>query len=253
MAAQQTVFPTDSSVDPEEVSRFSAMAQDWWDSDGAHAPLHAMSPTRMAFLRREILRHSSRDETGEQPFAGLQILDIGCGGGLVAEPLARLGATVVAIDADDSAIAVARQHASAQNLTIDYRCMTAEDLAKTGQRFDIVTCLEVVEHVANLDAFLGTCVALLHPNGLLVLSTINRTRRSRLLAITLAESILRIVPPGTHDWDKFRRPDEIAATLSRNGARLDDLCGMTWSPVDGTWSLTPDDVSVNYLLTAVRS
>ncbi|MEQ8371014.1 MAG: bifunctional 2-polyprenyl-6-hydroxyphenol methylase/3-demethylubiquinol 3-O-methyltransferase UbiG [Alphaproteobacteria bacterium] len=256
-AAASAAAPAAASVDPEEIARFRAMAQHWWDDTGAHAPLHSMSAVRMSFIRRSILRHMGLPQAGLQtaghrPFDGLEILDIGCGGGLAAEPLARLGAAVVAIDADDSAIAVARDHARAQDLTIDYRCMTAENMAASGRRFPIITCLELVEHVADLDAFMATAVSLLEPGGLLILSTINRTAKARLLAVTLAESVLRLVPRGTHDWRKFRTPGELSACLQAQGAQVEDLCGMTWSPLAGVWRLAPDTVSVNYLLTASR-
>lgn len=239
-----------ASVDPKEISNFTQMAAEWWDPAGKFRPLHKMTPIRVGYVRDTLCRHFGRDPQALSPLAGLRVLDIGCGGGLLSEPLARLGATVVAVDAAERNIGVARAHAEEGGLDIDYRHMTAEALVEANERFDAVVSLEVVEHVADLDAFLDACCRLLDPAGVLVLSTLNRTGRSFAMAIVGAEYIMRWLPRGTHNWRKFLRPSELAAALRRAGARMTAVDGMTFNPLSERWTVTRD-LAVNYLAVAV--
>lgn len=241
-----------SSVDPQEVAQFAALAESWWDTDGPMRPLHALNPVRIGYIRTQFLAHFGIETNNLRPFAGRQMLDIGCGGGLVAEPLARLGGTVTAIDAAAPSIAVARTHAAAAGLSIDYRATTAEDLLAEGHQFDIVTALEIVEHVADPAAFLATCAGLVAPGGLLILSTLNRTPQAFGLAILGAEYLLRMLPRGTHSWRKFRKPSELAAPLRASGLTVTNVAGVAYRPLTGDWALTPS-LAVNYMLTATRS
>jgi 2-polyprenyl-6-hydroxyphenyl methylase / 3-demethylubiquinone-9 3-methyltransferase len=240
-----------ATVDPDEIRRFTAHAQAWWDPEGAFRPLHRLNPTRLAFIRRQLVGHFSRNASSLRPFDGLSLLDIGCGGGLIAEPIARLGFTVTAIDADADAIAVARCHAEATSLAIDYRVGTAEALARTGHRFDVVLALELIEHVANPDAFLEYVGILVKQGGVFVGATLNRTARSFALAIIGAEYILGWLPRGTHDWRKFMRPSELVLGLRRNRLNATRLTGFSYHLSRGEWSVSPD-LAVNYLVVAVR-
>lgn len=237
------------TVDEAEIARFDALADTWWDPDGPMRPLHLIGPVRLAFIRNMILRHFGADGGAPEPFAGLRILDVGCGAGLLDEPLARLGAQVTAIDAAAKNIAAARRHADGMGLKIDYRNATAEDLAAGKERFDVVMAMEVVEHVADLDAFLGALARLTKPGGLVLLSTINRTLKSFAMAIVGAEYVLRWLPRGTHDWQKFLKPEELQAALEEAGFVLVDREGMRYDPLGDRWSLDPD-MSVNYLMAA---
>jgi 2-polyprenyl-6-hydroxyphenyl methylase / 3-demethylubiquinone-9 3-methyltransferase len=240
-----------ATVDPDEIRRFTAHAQAWWDPEGAFRPLHRLNPTRLAFIRRQLVGHFSRNASSLRPFDGLRLLDIGCGGGLIAEPMARLGFTVTAVDADADAIAVARCHAEATSLAIDYRVGTAEALARTGHRFDVVLALELIEHVANPDAFLEYVGILVKQGGVFVGATLNRTARSFALAIIGAEYILGWLPRGTHDWRKFMRPSELVLGLRRNRLNATRLTGFSYHLSRGEWSVSPD-LAVNYLVVAVR-
>jgi 2-polyprenyl-6-hydroxyphenyl methylase/3-demethylubiquinone-9 3-methyltransferase len=228
------------------VARFAALAEAWWDPEGAFRPLHRLNPVRLAYLRDRLAAHFRRDAKAETPLAGLRILDIGCGGGLLSEPLARLGARVTGIDASERNIEIARAHAAASGLAVDYRATTAEALAESGARFDAVANMEVVEHVADLDEFLRASCALLAPGGVMAVATINRTPQSFALAIVGAEYLLRWLPRGTHDWRKFIRPSELAARLRAQGARLVELKGVRYSPLTGRFALS-EDLSVNYM------
>ncbi len=239
-----------STASEAEIRKFSAMADEWWDPAGSFRPLHQLNPVRVAAIRDRIARHFGRDPGRERPLAGLRVLDIGCGGGLVAEPLAGMGAEVVAVDADPQAIAIAKIHAERSGLTIDYRCMAPENLAEDEAPFDAVVSMEVVEHVSDVDTFIETCGRLAKPNGILILATLNRTLQSLLIAKIGAEYILRLLPRGTHDWRKFIRPSELAAHLRRHRFKLADVVGMELSPLKGRWQLTRD-VKVNYIMTAV--
>ncbi|MGE0722905.1 MAG: bifunctional 2-polyprenyl-6-hydroxyphenol methylase/3-demethylubiquinol 3-O-methyltransferase UbiG [Alphaproteobacteria bacterium] len=240
------------TVDPAEVARFADLAADWWDPDGRMRPLHRLNPVRLAYLRDRIAARFGRDIRADRPLSGLAVVDIGCGGGLLSEPLARLGATVTGIDAADASIAVARAHAAAGGLAIDYRCATVEALAADGARFDVVLNMEVVEHVADREAFLDAAADLVAPGGLTLVSTLNRTTKAWLLAIVGAEYVLGWLPRGTHDWRKFVRPSELAAAFRRNGLLLDDLTGVAYDPIGDRWRLSPGDLEVNYMAAATR-
>lgn len=241
-----------ASVDPAEIARFSAMADEWWDPHGKFKPLHRLGPARLGFIRQHLLAHFTRDQATLAPFSGLTALDIGCGGGLIAEPMARMGAQVTGIDAAERSIVVARLHAERAGLTIDYRHAAAEDLAAEGKRFDIVLALEIIEHVADVSAFLAAVAALLRPGGALIMSTINRTPQAYALAIVGAEYILGWLPRGTHDWNKFVRPSELAAGLRPHGVTVRALAGLEYSLWRDAWTVGRD-LSVNYLAFATRA
>jgi 2-polyprenyl-6-hydroxyphenyl methylase / 3-demethylubiquinone-9 3-methyltransferase len=240
-----------NSADPAEIARFAAVAGAWWDPEGDFKPLHRLNPVRLTFIRDRLARRFGRDIRAKRPFEGLRLLDIGCGGGLVAEPLARLGFTVTGVDAAAEGIEVARAHAAAQGLAIDYRCGTAEALLAGGERFDAVTALEIVEHVVDPASFLGTVGALVEPGGAVVLSTINRTAKAWALGIVGAEYVLRWIPRGTHRWSKFLKPSELAASVRAAGLDLGEIAGMSFDPFAGEWALTRD-LGVNYLMLATK-
>lgn len=238
-----------STVDAAEIANFAAMARTWWNPDGEFRPLHRLNPTRIAFLRDQLARHFNRDVTVVRPFAGLSLLDIGCGGGLVAEPFTRLGFSVTGIDADATAIAVARTHAAESALQIAYHQAAAEHLVRRRQRFDAVLALEVVEHCAEPALFLAAAAALVKPGGAFALSTLNRTIQSFLLAILGAEYLLHWLPPGTHHWSKFLRPSEVSEMLRKNRLQTETVTALRYALREGGWRLggRPD---VNYLLFA---
>jgi 2-polyprenyl-6-hydroxyphenyl methylase/3-demethylubiquinone-9 3-methyltransferase len=240
-----------ATLDAEEVRRFGKLAAEWWDPYGKFRPLHKIGPARLAFVRRVAEQHFGRDAAARGPLKGLSVLDIGCGGGLVAEPLARLGGAVTAIDPAPETIAAAQSHAMAQGLSIDYRAERAETLVAEGRAFDIVVCLEVVEHVPDVGAFVKVVSALVKPGGLLILSTINRTLKAYALAIVGAEYILRWLPVGTHQWDRFVTPDELARHVAAAGLASPRFEGMVFDPFRDVWSLSPD-TDVNYLAAAVK-
>jgi 2-polyprenyl-6-hydroxyphenyl methylase / 3-demethylubiquinone-9 3-methyltransferase len=242
---------TAASIDPDEVARFAAMAEEWWDPNGKFRPLHQLNPARLRFIRDRIAGHFGRDALADSPLAGLRLLDIGCGGGLVSEPMARLGATVVGIDASDKNVSVARSHAGQSGLAIDYRNEAAEDLAATGEQFDVVLALEVIEHVADIGSFIGACAELARPGGAVVFSTLNRTPQSFLFGIVGAEYVLGWLPRGTHQWNRFVRPSELAAALRPHGLNITALEGLTYQPLAERWRLSRD-LSVNYLAFAVK-
>jgi 2-polyprenyl-6-hydroxyphenyl methylase / 3-demethylubiquinone-9 3-methyltransferase len=242
---------TSVTVDPEEIERFSAQAEAWWDPDGSFRALHRLNPTRIGFIRRYLLEHFGRDASSLRPFDGLSLLDIGCGGGLVAEPMSRLGFTVTGIDADAEAIAVARMHALAVGLAIDYRVATAESIVGAGLRFDAVLALEVIEHSADPAVFLGCVGVLVRPGGAFIGATLNRTARSFALGIIGAEYIFGWLPRGTHDWRKFMRPSEFVLGLRRNGLRPTQLAGVSYDLARGEWRLSRD-LEVNYMVVAGR-
>ena len=245
-------MPAVNTIDPAEVAKFEAMAAEWWNPNGKFKPLHLMNPCRLDYITRQISAEYGRDLTGPLPFAGLRILDIGCGGGLLSEPMARLGATVVGADAAPRNISVARIHAEQSGLTIDYRHTTAEALAAAGERFDVVLNMEVVEHVADPLAYLTACHDLLKPGGLMICSTLNRNAKSFALAIVGAEWVMRWLPKGTHDWQKFITPDELYALIRRAGLDPVDRKGMVFNPVSWRWSLSDRDLSVNYVTASIR-
>jgi 2-polyprenyl-6-hydroxyphenyl methylase/3-demethylubiquinone-9 3-methyltransferase len=240
-----------ASIDPAEVARFSAMAEEWWDPNGKFRPLHQLNPARLQFIRDRLAGHFGRDGLAPSPLSGLRVLDIGCGGGLVSEPMARLGAAVVGVDASDRNIAAARAHAEQVGLAIDYRTAAAEDLAAAGERFDAVLALEVIEHVADMDSFIAACTALARPGGALVLSTLNRTPQSFLFGIVAAEYVLGWLPRGTHQWGRFVRPSELAASLRPHGLSITAMEGLSYQPMAERWRLSRD-LSVNYLAFAAK-
>lgn len=246
-----------STVDPAEIERFSRIAEQWWDPTGKFAPLHKLNPTRIGYIRDRAARHWQRDAQGRdnagQPFKGLSLLDIGCGGGLMCEPMARLGAQVTGIDAAQRNIDTASLHAGKQGLAIDYRQHTAEALAEEGRQYDIVLTLEIVEHVADVDLFLRSCGQLVKPGGLLFLSTLNRTAKAWALAIAGAEYVLRWLPRGTHDWKKFLKPSEVVKGLEAGGIGTQEIMGVVFSPLSREWSLSRRDLDVNYMLYGTKT
>ena len=241
-----------STIDPAEVAKFEAMAAEWWDPQGKFKPLHMLNPCRLDYLTAQIAAEFDRDLTGPLPFAGLRLLDIGCGGGLLAEPMARLGATVVGADAAPRNLPVARLHAEQSGLTIDYRHTTAEAMAAEGEVFDVVLNMEVVEHVADPLAYLTACHDLLRTGGLHLCSTINRNPKSYVMAVFGAEVVMRWLPRGTHDWRKFITPDELFDLLRRAGLDPVDRKGMVFNPLGWSWSLSHRDLSVNYVTASIR-
>ena len=243
---------TDTTVNPEEVEKFSRMAEEWWSPTGKFKPIHKFNPVRLAYIREHALEHFGRDGNVRRPFEGLRVLDIGCGGGLLCEPLARLGATVTGVDAAERNIAVATLHATQSGLAIDYRATAAEALAEAGERFDVVLNMEVVEHVDNVPLYMKSCATLVAPGGLLFTATLNRTLRARALAIFAAENVLRWLPRGTHDYEKFLTPDEIRALLTRNGLKIADQTGVVYHPLADEWQLS-SDMGINYLVLAEKT
>lgn len=242
-----------NTIDTAEVAKFEAMAAEWWDPNGKFKPLHQMNPCRLSYITSQIAAEYGRDLDAPLPFGGLRILDIGCGGGLLSEPMARLGADVVGADAAARNIPVARLHAEASGLTIDYRHTSAEDLARAGEVFDVVLNMEVIEHVSDPAAYLSACNSLLKPKGMMICSTLNRNPKSYLMAIIGAEWVMRWLPKGTHDWAKFITPDELYALISGAGLRPVDRKGMVFNPVSWSWSLSPKDLSVNYVTCSLKA
>ena len=240
-----------TTIDPEDVARFSAIADEWWDPDGKFKPLHRFNPIRLQYIRDRLCAQFGRDTQSLRPFDGLRFLDVGCGGGLISEPLSRMGADVTGIDASDRNVGTARVHAEKSGLDIDYRVTTVEELAAMGDTFDAVISMEVVEHVADVDLFLDGCATLMDANGAIVLATLNRTPKSYAFGIIGAEYIMRWLPRGTHDWKKFVRPSELARGLRRNRVSVDDISGLTFNPLSGEWKIS-NDVSVNYVLFGTR-
>ena len=241
-----------STVDPAEVAKFEAMAAEWWNPNGKFKPLHLMNPCRLDYITSQIASEFDRDLTAPLPFAGLRILDIGCGGGLLSEPMARLGAEVVGADPATRNIPVAQLHAEQSGLTIDYRLTTAEELAAAGEQFDVVLNMEVVEHVPDPQSYLTACQTLLKPGGLMICSTLNRNAKSFGMAIIGAEWVMRWLPKGTHDWKRFITPDELAGFIRQAGLDQVDRKGMVFNPVAWSWSLSSRDLSVNYVTASVK-
>jgi len=242
---------TSPTVDPSEVARFSALAATWWDPRGKMGMLHRFNPVRIGFIKETVCRQFGRDGKDLRALAGLRILDIGCGGGILCEPLARLGADVVGVDPAQPNIEAAKLHAAGAELAIDYRVSTAEALAEAGERFDVVLAMEVVEHVADLPLFVQRCAEMVKLGGILVVATINRTLKSFALAIVGAEYVLRWLPRGTHRWDKFVTPDEVEALLLRRGLRQIAATGVVYDLFADRWRLS-SDMDVNYMLACAR-
>ncbi|MCP5084244.1 MAG: bifunctional 2-polyprenyl-6-hydroxyphenol methylase/3-demethylubiquinol 3-O-methyltransferase UbiG [Alphaproteobacteria bacterium] len=240
-----------STVDASEVEKFSAIAAEWWNPKGKFGVLHKLNPVRLDYIRGHIVRHFSLSDRERRPFEGLTVLDIGCGGGLLCEPMVRLGAEVTGIDPAEKNIKTASVHASEQALNIDYRAITAEELAQDGKKFDIVLNMEVVEHVADVDLFMATSASLVKPGGLMFAATLNRTLKSFGLAIIGAEYVLGWLPRGTHQWEKFVTPQELEAALKSGGLRVRDTSGVTYNPLNTAWRKSPD-TDVNYMMIAER-
>ncbi|CAA2143939.1 bifunctional 2-polyprenyl-6-hydroxyphenol methylase/3-demethylubiquinol 3-O-methyltransferase UbiG [Hyphomicrobium sp. ghe19] len=252
-APQQSGAPRsgdgDRTLDSEEVERFSRLASEWWNPTGKFRPLHQIGPPRLSFIRDSAVAQFGRDAKALRPLSGLTAIDIGCGGGLVAEPLARMGATVTAIDPSERNIAIAKSHADPQGLTIDYRAARVEDLVAEGRLFDIVACLEVVEHVPDPAKFVAECAALVAPGGIAVFSTLNRTLKAWALAIVGAEYVLGWLPRGTHQWDRFITPEELGQYVRAAGLADTNFEGITYNPLRDVWTRNPD-TGVNYLMSA---
>ena len=248
----QTMSPIETTIDEAEVARFSALAAEWWDPKGKMGILHKFNPVRLTYIRDQACRHFGRDPRDLKSLAGLRILDIGCGGGLLCEPMAKLGADVTGVDPSRTNIETAKLHASAQDLAIDYRCASAEDLAAAGERFDIVLNMEVVEHVADVPLFLKSCASMVKPDGMMIIATLNRTLKAFALAIVGAEYVLRWLPRGTHSWDKFVTPQELRDGLAGSGLVTGSLTGVIYNPLADDWRLGSDS-DVNYMLTATRA
>ena len=241
-----------STVDPAEVAKFEEMAAEWWDLEGKFKPLHMLNPCRLDYITQQISMEFDRDLSADLPFKGLRILDIGCGGGLLCEPMARLGATVVGADAAAGNIPVAKLHAEQSGLEIDYRHITAEALAGANEQFDVILNMEVVEHVASPPAYLFACQQLLCPGGLHICSTLNRNPKSFLFAIIGAEWVMRWLPKGTHDWNKFITPDELFGLLEEAGLKPVDRKGFVFNKLTWNWSISAQDLSVNYVTASIK-
>ena len=249
MASPTAAAPT---VDEGELARFAALADQWWDPRGKMAPLHKFNPLRLGYIRDVACRKFGRDPKRLDCLKGLRLLDIGCGGGLLSEPLARLGGEVVGADPAEANVVAARLHAADAGLAVDYRATTAEALAEAGERFDVVLAMEVVEHVADVNLFVGLSAAMVKPDGLMIAATLNRTLKSFALAIVGAEYVLRWLPRGTHRWDKFVTPNELEIALTRGGLNVIDETGVVYNPLADRWRLAAD-MDVNYMLTAARA
>lgn len=243
----------DRSVDAAEVAKFAALADQWWDEEGPFRPLHRLNPVRLGFICDRLAARFDRDIRADRPLEGLRIADIGCGGGLLSEPLARLGANVTGIDAAQRNIQAASAHAAQSGLAIDYRLATAEALHDAGEQFDAVLNMEVVEHVADVDVFLDAAAGLVRPGGMMLAATLNRTAKSYAFAIFGAEILLRWLPRGTHDWRRFVRPSELAAGLRNADMTVTEFTGVVYNPFSGRWSLDARDLDVNYMLAAEKN
>lgn len=240
-----------TSVDPAEVARFERIARTWWDPKGPMGTLHKFNPVRLQFIRDEACRRFGRDPKGPEPLSGLTILDVGCGGGVLTEPLARLGARVTGLDPAPTNIAVARLHAAQGGVAADYREETVEEVVGRGERFDVVLAMEVVEHVSDVPAFVGACCTAVAPGGILVMATINRTMKAFALAIVGAEYVLGWLPRGTHSWEKFVTPDELEDAIRAGGLGVMDVRGVAYNPLSDRWSLSRD-TGVNYMMLGAR-
>lgn len=239
------------TVSAEEIAKFSAMADEWWDPHGKFKPLHKFNPTRLDYIKTIVCAHFKRNETDEKPFTGLRFLDIGCGGGLLSEPMCRLGAEIVGADAGEANIKTAAIHAEKSGLEIDYRCTTADALSAEGESFDVILNMEVVEHVADVPAFMQACGDMVKPGGIMFFATLNRTVKSFALAIVGAEYVLRWLPKGTHDWNRFITPDEMSDYLEIIGLNPTEMTGVSFNPLTDSWRLS-SDLGVNYMGYAVK-
>ena len=240
-----------TTIDQSEVDRFSAMAAEWWSPTGKFKPLHKFNPVRLAYIRDKAAESFSRNPKTAKPLEGLRVLDIGCGGGLLSEPVARMGAEVVGADPSEKNIGIASTHAKSSGVAVDYRAVTAEQLAEAGETFDIVLNMEVVEHVADVELFVNTCASMVRPGGLMFVATINRTMKAAALAIFAAENVLRWLPRGTHQYEKLVRPEELEKPLAASGLEIVDRTGVFFNPLANQWNLSRD-MDVNYMLLAKR-
>ena len=241
-----------STIDEADVARFSAIAAEWWDETGKFKPLHKFNPIRLAYIREKALARFQRDGKARQPFMGLRLLDIGCGGGLLSEPMARLGFDVLGADASEKNVRTAATHAGEQGLKIDYRATTAEDLAAAGEQFDVILNMEVIEHVADRTLFLASCAKMLKPGGIMFVATLNRTMKAWALAIVGAEYVLGWLPKGTHDWNKFVTPAELRSSVVANELNVEDLSGLAYNPLSDMWRRS-SDTDVNYVMLVAKS
>lgn len=242
---------TQTTVDQSEVDRFSAMAAEWWSPTGKFRPLHKFNPVRLAYIREKICTRFDRDPNAHDALKGLRVLDIGCGGGLLSEPMARMGADVTGADASKVNIEVAKIHASQSGVDVDYRATTAEDLAKAGETFDVVLNMEVVEHVSDVNLFMGKCCEMVRPGGLMFIATINRTFKAQALAIFMAENVLRWLPKGTHTYEKLVKPSELEQPIMASGMQIIDQTGIFFNPLSDRWNYSKD-MDVNYMMLAER-
>ncbi|PPR77229.1 MAG: Ubiquinone biosynthesis O-methyltransferase [Alphaproteobacteria bacterium MarineAlpha2_Bin1] len=235
-----------NTIDQNEISNFSSLASKWWDPDGPFKPLHNLNPTRILYIRNKLISHYNINQNELKPLKNLRILDIGCGGGILSEPMARLGGEVVGVDPSEKNIKIAKAHSEQNNLSIDYINSTAEQLVEWGEKFDVILNMEVVEHVNNIETFISSCYSLMNPGGIMFIATLNRTLKSYFFAIIGAEYILKWLPKGTHDWNKFVKPSELRSYCSSSGFINIDLKGMKYNPLRDTWGIT-SDLSVNYI------
>ncbi len=243
---------TTSSINAQEVEQFSKLAEKWWDAKGPFKPLHDINPLRLGFIKTHACTHFGRDAASLRALSNLSVVDIGCGGGLICEPMARMGASVTGVDASEKNIKTATVHAQMMNVSVNYRATTAEAMVAENHQFDLVLALEIIEHVADADAFIASCAALVKPGGMLIMTTLNRTAKSFAMAIVGAEYVLRLLPRGTHDWRKFIKPADMQRSMEHNALRVIDTQGMVLNPIKWQWRLSPDDLDVNYLMVAVR-
>jgi len=250
-SAKRTPVSQNSTVDQSEIDHFSSLAQEWWDPVGKFKPLHKFNPVRLGYIREKLCEHFGRDFKAPNALEGLTVLDIGCGGGLLCEPVARMGASVVGADAGKTNIEIAKLHAEQSGLEISYRATTAEDLAASGALFDVVLNMEVVEHVADVDLFMSACAQMVKPGGLMIMATINRTLKAKALAIFMAEQVLRWLPRGTHQYEKLVKPAELEAPMTQSGLQIIDRLGVSYNPVSDNWSRSRD-MDVNYMILALR-
>ncbi|WP_340159036.1 bifunctional 2-polyprenyl-6-hydroxyphenol methylase/3-demethylubiquinol 3-O-methyltransferase UbiG [uncultured Hoeflea sp.] len=240
-----------TTIDQDEVARFSAMAAEWWNPKGKFRPLHKFNPVRLTYIRDHVAAHFGRDPKSDKPLAGLRVLDIGCGGGLLSEPMARMGAEVLGADASQTNVEVASIHAAQSGADVRYEAVTSEELAARGERFDVVLNMEVVEHVSDVELFLSSCAEMVKPGGLMFVATINRTLKARALAIIGAEYVLRWLPRGTHQYEKLVRPEEIETPLNAAGMNVIDRTGVFYNPLQDQWNLSRD-MDVNYMMLLER-
>lgn len=244
-----------TTINQAEVDKFSAMAAEWWDPSGKFRPLHKFNPVRLTYIKDKVCEHFSRESSRElmerHPFKGLRFLDIGCGGGLLAEPMARLGAEIIGADASDINIEIAKIHAEQSGVNIDYRATTAEALQEQGEKFDVVLNMEVVEHVSDVPLFITACAQMVKPGGLMFVATINRTQKANALAIFMAENVLRWLPKGTHQFENLVKPEELAAPINAEGMEIIDQTGVFYNPLLDKWNMSRD-MDVNYMILAKR-